>query len=60
LARGSALRLPGQVGDRDEATLSCGQDADPIHDIVPAGGVVRRIVAESEAILKDRLPGLVR
>jgi NAD(P)H-dependent flavin oxidoreductase YrpB (nitropropane dioxygenase family) len=47
-------------GDRDEATLSYGQDAGLIQDIVPAGEVVRRIVAEAEAILKDRLPGLVR
>jgi NAD(P)H-dependent flavin oxidoreductase YrpB (nitropropane dioxygenase family) len=46
-------------GDRDEATLSYGQDAGLIHDILPAGEVVRRIVAEAEAILKGRLPGLV-
>ena len=31
-----------------------------IHDIPGAGEVVERIVAEAEALLKDRLPKLVR
>jgi NAD(P)H-dependent flavin oxidoreductase YrpB (nitropropane dioxygenase family) len=47
------------AGDCDEATLSWGQDAGLIHDIVPAAEVVARIVTEAEAILKDRLPALV-
>jgi NAD(P)H-dependent flavin oxidoreductase YrpB (nitropropane dioxygenase family) len=48
-----------QSGDVNEATLSWGQDAGLIHDIVPAGEVVTRIVAEAEAILRDRLPSLL-
>jgi nitronate monooxygenase len=31
-----------------------------VHDIPSAGEIVERIVAEAEALLKDRLPGLVR
>jgi hypothetical protein len=31
-----------------------------IHDIPSAGEIVERIVTEAEALLKERLPGLVR
>jgi NAD(P)H-dependent flavin oxidoreductase YrpB (nitropropane dioxygenase family) len=44
----------------DNASLLIGQDAGLIHDIPPAGEIVERIVAEAEALLKDRLPKLVR
>jgi len=37
-----------------------GQDAGLIHDIAPAGEIVRRIADEAERILTGRLPGLVR
>jgi hypothetical protein len=40
--------------------LLIGQDAGLIHDIPPAGEVVERIVVDAEALLKDRLPKLVR
>ena len=46
-------------GDVNEATLSYGQDAGLIHDIAPAGELVRRVVREAEEILSARLPGLV-
>ena len=46
-------------GDIDEALLSYGQDAGLIHDILPAGEIVRRIAEEAEAILTDRLSSLV-
>jgi NAD(P)H-dependent flavin oxidoreductase YrpB (nitropropane dioxygenase family) len=46
-------------GDIDEALLSYGQDAGLIHDILPAGDIVRRIAEEAEAILTDRLSSLV-
>ncbi len=46
-------------GDIDEVPLSYGQDAGLIHDILPAGEIVRRIVDEAEAILTTRMPSLV-
>jgi len=42
------------------AALLIGQDAGLIHDIPPAAAIVERIVAEAEALLKNRLPGLCR
>ncbi len=46
-------------GNPAEASLSWGQDAGLIHDILPAGDIVRRIVEVAEAILSGALPGLV-
>ena len=46
-------------GDVAEASLSYGQDAGLIGDILPAGEIVRRVAREAEEILSDRLPGLV-
>jgi NAD(P)H-dependent flavin oxidoreductase YrpB (nitropropane dioxygenase family) len=46
-------------GDIDEALLSYGQDAGLIHDILPAGEIVRRIADEAETILTNRLSSLV-
>jgi len=48
-----------EAGDADNASLLIGQDAGLIHDIPGAGELVERIVAEAEAILKERLPKLV-
>ncbi len=48
-----------KAGDTDEASLSMGQDAGLINEILPAGEIVRRIAEEAEAILADRLPALV-
>jgi len=56
----SALERARKTGDADNASLLIGQDAGLIHDIPPAGEIVERIVAEAEALLKDRLPKLVR
>jgi nitronate monooxygenase len=56
----AALERAQETGDVDNATLLIGQDAGLIHDILPASEVVERIVAEAEALLKDRLPKLVR
>ena len=49
-----------EIGDADNASVLIGQDAGLIHDIAPAGEIVERIVAEAEALLKDRLPKPVR
>ncbi len=46
-------------GDIDEGSLSMGQDAGLINEILPAGEIVRRIAEEAEAIVARRLPGLV-
>ena len=52
------LRLAVVEGDCVRGSLMAGQAAGLVHDIVPAGEVVRRTVAEAEAILR-RLPGLI-
>jgi NAD(P)H-dependent flavin oxidoreductase YrpB (nitropropane dioxygenase family) len=56
LARMRQARIDGDI---EEAPLSMGQDAGLIHEILPAGDIVRRIAAEAEDILSARLPRLV-
>jgi NAD(P)H-dependent flavin oxidoreductase YrpB (nitropropane dioxygenase family) len=56
----AAMERAREIGDADNASLLMGQDAGLIHDIPPAGEIVERIVVEAEALLKDRLPKLVR
>jgi NAD(P)H-dependent flavin oxidoreductase YrpB (nitropropane dioxygenase family) len=46
-------------GDADEAPLGMGQDAGLIHEILPAGEIVKRIAADAELILAKKLPALV-
>ena len=55
-----ALQQASSSGDADHASLLIGQDAGLIRDIPAAGEIVERIVAEAEALLKDRLPKLVQ
>jgi len=55
----AALQVAAAAGDADNASLLIGQDAGLIRDIPAAGEIVERIVAEAEALLKDRLPKLV-
>lgn len=47
-------------GDADNASLLIGQDAGLIDSIKPAGEIVETMVAEAEAIIKERLSKLVR
>ena len=56
----AALLRASAAGDADNASLLIGQDAGLIRDIPAAAEIVERIVAEAEALLKDRLPRLVR
>jgi len=56
----AALQRAQESGDAKNASLLIGQDAGLIHDIPPAGELVERIVAEAEAVLRGRLPKLVR
>jgi NAD(P)H-dependent flavin oxidoreductase YrpB (nitropropane dioxygenase family) len=63
LRRDRAQALAGvqaarKSGDVQEAVLSMGQDAGLIHEILPAGEIVRRIAADAERILTERLPRL--
>ena len=53
------LRRAAQEGDRDQAALLAGQTAGLIDAIEPAGDLVRRISAEAEQILRERLPALL-
>ncbi len=55
----AAVQAARKAGDAEEAPLSFGQDAGLIHDILPAGKIVQRIVADAERILGERLPKLV-
>jgi NAD(P)H-dependent flavin oxidoreductase YrpB (nitropropane dioxygenase family) len=55
----TAVQAARKVGDTDEAPLSMGQDAGLIREILPAGEIVKRIAAEAETILKQRLAPLV-
>ena len=55
----AGVQAARKSGDTNEAPLSMGQDAGLIHDILPAGEIVRRIAREAEQILAERLPRLV-
>jgi NAD(P)H-dependent flavin oxidoreductase YrpB (nitropropane dioxygenase family) len=48
------------AGDVDNASLSFGQDAGLIDSIKSVREVVQDIVTEAEAIIRQRLPGLLR
>jgi NAD(P)H-dependent flavin oxidoreductase YrpB (nitropropane dioxygenase family) len=52
----ASVQAARKAGDAEEAPLSMGQDAGLIHDILPAGEIVRRIAQEAEQILAKRLP----
>jgi NAD(P)H-dependent flavin oxidoreductase YrpB (nitropropane dioxygenase family) len=47
------------AGDAENASLLIGQTAGLIDAIEPAGELVRRISADAEAIVRDRLPALL-
>lgn len=54
------LQSARRDGNIDEASLSYGQDAGLIHEILPIGEIVRRIAEEAESILTAKLPPLVK
>ncbi len=47
-------------GDASEAPLFFGQDAGLITDLPPAAEIIARTVAEAEALISARLPGLLQ
>jgi NAD(P)H-dependent flavin oxidoreductase YrpB (nitropropane dioxygenase family) len=55
----AAIRRALETGDVDEAVLYTGQGAGLIDSVEPAGAVVERIVADAEALLRDRAPSLL-
>ena len=57
---GKDLARARVAGDIANASLSYGQDAGLIDSIMSVNEVVRDIVAEAEAIIRERLPSLVR
>ena len=48
-----------QTGDADNSVLYTGETAGLIDDIQPVGDIVRNMVAEAEAILRQRLPQML-
>jgi len=53
------LRQAAQTGDPDRGAIMIGQTAGLIERVEPAADVVRQISGEAEAILRQRLPGLL-
>jgi enoyl-[acyl-carrier protein] reductase II len=53
------LRLAVEEGDMTWGSIMAGQISGLIHDVLPAAEIIRRTVAEAEAILSQRLPSLV-
>ncbi len=53
------IRTARTAGDTDEGSLSYGQDAGLIKEILPVAEIIRRISREAETILSNRLPSFV-
>jgi NAD(P)H-dependent flavin oxidoreductase YrpB (nitropropane dioxygenase family) len=54
------IRAARKAGDTDEATLSYGQDAGLINEILPVGEIVRRIANDAEDIMSNHLRALIK
>ncbi|MCM0614099.1 nitronate monooxygenase [Marinobacter sediminum] len=59
LVTGAKGRLVLQEGKMDEAAWSCGMVAGLIHDIPTCDELVSRIMADAEAIVRERLTGFL-
>ena len=53
------LRLAVEEGDMTWGSIMAGQVSGLIRDVLPAAEIIRRMVAEAEEILSQRLPSLV-
>ncbi len=53
------IRTARTAGDTDEGSLSYGQDAGLIKEILPVAEIIRRISREAETIISNRLPSFV-
>ena len=49
-----------QIDDADNADISVGEAAGLIHDVRPAGDLLRQIASDAERLLCDKAPGFVR
>jgi enoyl-[acyl-carrier protein] reductase II len=45
-----------QDGDVDEGMMPAGQGVEVVHEVLPAGEIVRRVVADAEQILASQVP----
>ena len=54
------LEAAVEAGDVEYQALWLGQSAGLVDSVEPAGELVRAIVAEAEAILRERVPALLR
>lgn len=59
LVTGAKGRLVLQEGKMDEAAWSCGMVAGLIHDIPSCEELISRIMADADAIVRERLTGLL-
>lgn len=53
------LRLAVEEGDMTWGSIMAGQISGLIHDVLPAAEIIRRMVAQAETIISQRLPSLV-
>jgi enoyl-[acyl-carrier protein] reductase II len=53
------LPTPQTSGDFEEMCLAAGESAGLVHEIKPAGQIVREIMEEAERVIADRLVSLV-
>jgi enoyl-[acyl-carrier protein] reductase II len=53
------LLLATEEGDMTWGSIMAGQICGLIHDVLPAAEIIRRMIAEAEVILSQRLPQLV-
>jgi NAD(P)H-dependent flavin oxidoreductase YrpB (nitropropane dioxygenase family) len=50
------VKLVAVVGDVNEGMMSVGQGVEVVHEILPAGEIVRRVVGEAKAVLTGVAP----
>jgi enoyl-[acyl-carrier protein] reductase II len=53
------LPTPETEGDFDEMCLAAGESAALVHEIKPAGEIVREMMAEAERVIRERLSSLI-
>jgi NAD(P)H-dependent flavin oxidoreductase YrpB (nitropropane dioxygenase family) len=59
-AAAEAIETARLAGDADHAVILIGQDAGLIDSVLPAGEVMRRMVAEAEQVISGRLRPMLR
>jgi NAD(P)H-dependent flavin oxidoreductase YrpB (nitropropane dioxygenase family) len=59
-AAAEALDAARLAGDTDHAVILIGQDAGLIDSVLPAGQVIRKMIAEAEQVISGRLHSMLR